>query len=163
MKKENHKILILGMGNDILSDDGVGIKLVEDLKMQINHPDVFFETLFIGGLEIIEFLSPYETVIIFDAIKTLDGVPGAVYRLTPDDFKATLHIDNLHDISFLNALKVGERLGIHTPSNIQIIAVEIVEDMVFGNEFTPPVQERWEDIKKEVLEIVIGIIQNECP
>lgn len=148
------------MGNDILTDDGVGIKLVDEIKKQIDHPDVYFDTLSIGGLEIIEFLSPYETVIILDAIKTLNGIPGSVYWLVPDDFKSTLHIDNLHDISFLNALKVGKKLGIHTPSNIQIIAVEIVEDMVFGNEFTPPVQERWEDIKKEVEAIVREIIAN---
>ena len=161
MQNKNGKVLILGMGNEILMDDGIGIKLTWELQKQIIHPDVNFDSLSIGGLEIIEFLSPYDTVIILDAIKTLNGIAGSVYRFIPDDFKSTLHIDNLHDISFLNALKVGEKLGIKTPSNIQIIAIEIVEDLVFGDEFTPQVKERWEDIKVEVKDIVITILKNE--
>jgi len=161
MKHQTGKVLILGMGNEILTDDGIGIKLTWEIQKQIIHPDVEFDSLSIGGLEIIEFLSPYDTVIILDAIKTLNGIPGSVYRFIPDDFKSTLHIDNLHDISFLNALKVGEKLGIKTPSNIQIIAIEIVEDLVFGDEFSPQVQERWEDINVEVKEIILSILSKE--
>jgi len=161
MQQQTGKVLILGMGNEILTDDGIGIKLTYELEKQIIHPDVSFDSLSIGGLEIIEFLSPYDTVIILDAIKTLNGVPGSVYRFVPDDFKSTLHIDNLHDISFLNALKVGEKLGIKTPSNIQIIAIEIVEDLEFGDEFTPQIQERWEDIKTEVKKIILTILKDE--
>ena len=161
MQENTKKVLVLGMGNEILTDDGVGIKLIYELQKLIIHPQVSFDTLSIGGLEIIEFLSPYSTVIILDAIKTLDGIPGSVYRLVPDDFKSTLHIDNLHDISFLNALRVGKKLGINTPSNIQIVAIEIVEDLVFSDEFTPQVQARWDDIKKEVIEIITSILRDE--
>jgi len=161
MENKIDKILILGMGNDILTDDGIGIRLSQELEKIISHPKISFDTLNIGGLEIIEFLMPYETVIILDAIKTLNGIPGDVYHFIPADFKATSHLDNLHDISFLNALEVGKKLGIHVPSNIQIIAVEIVEDMEFGSDFTPQVQARWEEIKTDVKEIVFDLLKKE--
>lgn len=157
MTKEKN-ILILGMGNEILTDDGIGIKLLNDLEEKFPVAEADYETLSIGGLEIVEFLSGYKTVIILDAIKTLDGIPGNVYRFVPDDFKSTLHIDNLHDISFLNALKVGKKLGYNMPSQIEIIAVEIIEDMVFGSEFTPQIQEKYPEIFSEVSEIVKEII-----
>lgn len=146
------------MGNEILTDDGIGIKLLNDLKEKSPVTNADYESLSIGGLEIVEFLSGYKTVIILDAIKTIDGIPGNVYRFTPDDFKTTLHIDNLHDISFLNALKVGKGLGYDMPQQIDIIAVEIIEDMVFGSEFTPQIQEKYPEIFSEVSEIVKEII-----
>lgn len=158
MQKKEKKILILGMGNEILTDDGIGIKLLNDLKKKRPVEDADYEALSIGGLEIVELLSGYKTVIILDAIKTLNGVPGNVYRFIPDDFKATLHIDNIHDISFLNALKVGKKLGYDIPSQIEIIAVEIIEDMVFSSEFTPQLQEKYPEILTEVIEIVNNII-----
>jgi hydrogenase maturation protease len=159
MTKEKN-ILILGMGNEILTDDGVGIKLLNDLKEKCFYADADYEALSIGGLEIVEFLSGYKTVIILDAIKTLNGVPGSVYRFIPDDFNSTLHIDNLHDISFLNALKVGKELGYDMPSQIEIIAVEIIEDMVFGTDFTPQIQEKYPEIFTEVSEIVNSILKD---
>ncbi|MFH0864745.1 MAG: hydrogenase maturation protease [Bacteroidota bacterium] len=158
MQRDEKKILILGMGNEILTDDGIGIKLLNDLKEKFPYDDADYEALSIGGLEIVELLSGYKTVIILDAIKTMNGVPGSIYRFVPDDFKATLHIDNIHDISFLNALKVGKKLGYEMPSQIEIIAVEIIEDMVFSSEFTPRLQEKYPEILSEVSEIVKNII-----
>lgn len=158
LQKKEKKILILGMGNEILTDDGIGIKLLNDLKEKCPIANADYEALSIGGLEIVEFLSGYKTVIILDAIKTLNGVPGSIYRFVPDNFKVTLHIDNIHDISFLNALKVGKELGYDMPSQIEIIAVEIIEDMVFSSEFTPQLKEKYPEILTEVTEIINNII-----
>lgn len=160
MVKKEKNILFLGMGNEILTDDGIGIKLLNDLKEKFPVANADYEALSIGGLEIIEFLSGYKTVIILDAIKTLNGIPGSVYHFVPEDFRSTLHIDNLHDISFLNALKVGKELGYDMPQQIEIIAVEIIEDMVFGSEFTPPIEEKYPAIFNEVILIAKDIISS---
>jgi hydrogenase maturation protease len=159
MLKKEKDILFLGMGNDILTDDRIGIQLLNDLQEKYPVENAHYESLSIGGLEIVEFLSGYKTVIILDAIKTADGIPGSVYHFIPDDFMTTLHIDNLHDISFLNALKVGKELGYDMPSRIEIIAVEIIEDMVFSSEFTPPIKEKYPKIMNEVSEIINNILK----
>lgn len=153
-------VLILGYGNDILMDDGIGIKLVNELKKMMPDKSVDFDTVSIGGLEIIEFISDYKTLIIIDAIKTADGIPGTVYKLTIDDFKKTLHIDNLHDVSFLTALEVGKKLEYPLPEKIYIIAIEIIEDMLFGDTFTEPVQAKYPEILVEVREIVEEILNH---
>jgi hydrogenase maturation protease len=159
MKKENKKILILGMGNDILTDDGIGIKLTKVLQEKYSDPNIVYDTLSIGGLEIIEYIKDFRTVIIIDAIKTLNGIPGTVYQFIPDDFKETSHLSNIHDISFLTSLKLAKKLDIPIPENIHIIAVEIVEDMVFSNDFTPQIQEKYPEIIIEVTEIFNELIK----
>ena len=159
MKDKKHSILILGMGNDILTDDGIGPKLVKKMQETLNHPQVTFSTAALGGLEVLEMIQDYDRVIIIDAIRTKDGVPGTVYYLTPAHFKETLHVSNFHDISFLPALEMAESMGISVTDKIDIIAIEIVEDLTFSNDFSPPIAKKYDRIYLEVLEKVKKLIQ----
>lgn len=146
----NQKVLVLGIGNDILSDDGIGPRIVLQLEKE-DLPSLFvFQTATVGGLEILEIISGYREVVFIDAIKTRGGIPGTIYDLTPENFNETLHLTNLHDINFLNALKLGKTLHMELPDRISIIAIEIVEDLEFSEEFSPAIRERYPEIVKEV-------------
>ena len=150
MEEDANKILILGIGNDILTDDGIGPKLVQELQKYITNPNIVFDTAAAGGLDILEMIKDYNKAIIIDAIKTRDGVPGTVYFLTPASFKETLHMSSFHDVNFLTALKLAEKLNIPVPDQIEIIAVEILEDLTFSTEFSPPITDKYNDILQEV-------------
>lgn len=156
MKK--NKILIHGIGNEIVTDDGIGPKLVKRLNGNLSRTDIDFETAFVGGLEVLEFIQGYQTVIFIDAIRTRDGIPGTVYKLTPENFNSTIHLSSVHDVSFVTAVDLGRKLGLEMPEFIHIIAVEIVEDRVFDDNFSPQIQEKYEDIFREVKEITEEII-----
>lgn len=156
MKKE---VLILGVGNDILMDDGIGIKLSREMQQKLKYTNIFYDTACLGGLEILEYIKGYKTVIFIDAIKTQGGVPGTVYYFTPADFKETSNLSNIHDVSFLKALEIGKALNMELPESIHIIAVEIVEDLTFGEEFTPEVQKKYPEAiqkTKALIEDILG-------
>ena len=146
------KTLVFGVGNELLTDDGIGPQLVKQLKDDISSDNIYFETAFVGGLEILDFIQGYETAIFIDAIKTKDGIAGDIYEFELSDFKETLHLSNLHDISFLTAIELGKRIDYKIPERIKIIAIEIVEDMVYSDNFSPQIKQKYEDIYKEVLE-----------
>jgi len=154
MEEKQKNKLILGIGNDILTDDGIGPKIVTELKNDIHKDHVSFMTAATGGLDILELIKDYNRVIIIDAIKTKDGIPGTIYYLTPSNFKETLHISSFHDVSFLTALKVAERLDIPIPEQIDIIAIEIIEDLTFSTEFSQPIADKYEEIYRAILESV---------
>jgi hydrogenase maturation protease len=151
-------ILILGIGNDILTDDAIGPKIVKRLQEDLSYDNISFLTAAAGGLEILEMIKNYQQVIIIDAIKTRDGIPGTVYNLTPENFKETLHISSFHDVSFLTALKLAAKLEIPVPGRIDIIAVEIVEDLTFSNDFSKPISDKYDKIYHEIRETVMGLI-----
>jgi hydrogenase maturation protease len=159
MEHRNKNTLILGIGNDILTDDGIGPKLVMDLREELAPAHVTFKTAATGGMDILELIKDYPRVIILDAIRTKDGIPGTVYFLTPSDFRETLHISSFHDISFLTALELAERLDIPIPDQIYIIAIEIVEDLTFSSEFSPPIAEKYDRIFEEVQEKVRKLVE----
>lgn len=154
----NKKTLILGMGNDILTDDGIGPVLTHDMAGMINNPNVKFDTACCGGLEILEYIRGYEKVIFIDAIRTNGGIPGDIYYFIPSDFRETSHLSSLHDISFLTALRLGKTLDINLPSDLHVIAIEILEDMEFSDKFTPPIENRYPEILSEVFSKINSIL-----
>jgi len=154
------KTLVLGVGNEILTDDGIGPKLVNRLKKDLPHTEVSFENICLGGLEIIEFIRGYRNVVIIDAIKTESGKPGDVFLLTPENFKETHHLSSFHDVSFLTGLKMGEKLGFDLPEVVLIIAVEIVEDTIFDDSFSPEIQSKYEQIYNEIEDAAYPLVNN---
>ncbi|MCU0461437.1 MAG: hydrogenase maturation protease [Bacteroidales bacterium] len=153
------KILILGIGNDILTDDGIGPRLVRDLAQMNINPNFGFDVAGCGGLEIMEHIKGYDKVIFIDAIRTRTGKPGAVYYFIPSDFRETSHLSNLHDLNFLTSLKLGEILELGLPSDLHIIAVEILEDMVFGEELTFPLKNEYPRILRKVVSLIKKIAE----
>ena len=151
--------LILGLGNDILTDDGIGPRLVNDLAQVFHNPSVRFDIAGCGGLEIMEYIKGYKKVIFIDAIRTRNGKPGDVYYFLPSDFRETSHLSNLHDVYFLTALKLGNVLELDLPVDLHFIAVEIVEDMEFSEELTPQLMEKYPVIFDEVYKKVSELIK----
>ncbi|MDP4282356.1 MAG: hydrogenase maturation protease [Bacteroidota bacterium] len=152
------KTLVLGIGNDILSDDGIGPRLAGDLSSEFKNPEISFQTLALGGLDILDLIRDFDKVVILDAIRTENGVPGDVYLFTPSGFKGTQYLSNLHDIQFPEAIKLGRRLGIKITKNIRIIAVEISEDRIFSTEFSPQIKENYPQIRRDVLRILKKVV-----
>ncbi|MCK4360227.1 MAG: hydrogenase maturation protease [Bacteroidales bacterium] len=160
MVSNNKNILVLGLGSEILMDDGICPKLVKFLQKKYHDKQIKFETSSVGGLDILELIQGYQTVILIDSIKTRNGKPGDVYFFTLSDFKETLHLSNIHDVSFLTAIKMGIEIGINIPENISIIAIEIVEDTVFGNSFTGELNEKFQEIAQSIENFIIQFQKN---
>jgi hydrogenase maturation protease len=151
-------ILILGIGNEILTDDGIGPKLVNEIDRGRFPSDVSFQNATLGGLELLDVMRDFRKVIIIDAIKTGQYQPGSIHYYTPDDFKETLHLSNLHDINFLTALELGRQTGMQIPESIQIIAIEIVEDRVFSSSFSPAIAEQYPTILCKVEDLLLDLL-----
>ena len=133
------KTLVLGLGNPILTDDGVGIQVVRAAAAQCCPANgVTFAEASVGGLRLLDLLAGYERVILVDAIQTRDGQPGNVYRLGLGELQASLHSGSTHDLSLSGALALGRGIGMALPKdeNIVIVAAEVEEVLVFGEACT---------------------------
>jgi len=147
--------VIIGMGNPILCDDAVGVRLARDVKVWLcGRTDVdILEECSVGGLNLLDYLAGYGQAVILDAIHTRGGEPGTCYRFTAADLWSTAHLANVHDANFATALALGRALGQDLPSDrdIHIFAVEIVDDITFGTTFTPLVEKRYPVCRNRVL------------
>jgi hydrogenase maturation protease len=136
------KTLVLGLGNPILTDDGVGIYVVRAAAAQCApRKGVTFTEASMGGLRLLDLLADYDRVILVDAIQTCDGQPGNIHRLGPTELQISLHSGSTHDLSLLGALDLGRRLGMRLPTekDLTILAVEVEDVLTFGETCTPSV------------------------
>ena len=136
------KTLLLGLGNPILTDDGIGVYVVRAVADRWSGRWACdFQEACVGGLRLLEVIAGYERLILVDAIQTPDGAPGQIHRLTPDDLRTSLHAGSTHDLSFQGALAWGRRIGMALPPDdaITIIAVEAEDVLTFGEALTPAV------------------------
>lgn len=135
------KTLVLGLGNPILCDDGVGNRVAQDLEnLAAQQQDVTVMETSASGLGLLDILAGYDKVIIVDAIQTEKGKPGQIHRLTPDAFNDTHHASSPHDVNFATALELGKRLGVDMPEQIVIYAIEVVDTTTFTEGCTPQVR-----------------------
>lgn len=135
------KTLVLGIGNPILSDDGVGIHVARILKRRkLGGIDV--EELAASGLELLDMILGYDKIVIVDAIQTKRGRPGQIHILKEEDFEKSVHGSSPHGINIATALALGRRLvPDKMPKEVVFFAVE-AEDLVnVGERLTPKVEE----------------------
>ncbi len=130
--------IVLGIGNLLLRDDGIGVHLVRALEDRRLPPDVEVIDGGTAGCDLLPLLSGAEKIIIVDALKGGEP-PGAVYRLTPQDFQQQADYDviSLHDIGIMDALKMLELMDGYMPAAV-IIGVEPGQIEV-GLDLTPEV------------------------
>lgn len=154
------KTLILGLGNLILTDDGIGVYVVRAVAdrwtvvVRSAGASVEFQEASVGGLRLLEVIAGYDRLILVDAIQTPDAAPGQIHRLSVDDLRTSLHAGSTHDLSFQGALAWGRRMGMALPPDdaISIIAIEVEEVLTFGEALTPAVAAAVPDAVDTVLD-----------
>jgi hydrogenase maturation protease len=135
------RTLLVGMGNPILSDDAIGVRLARELKPHLAgcaDLDIVDECS-VGGLNLLDVISGYDRVVVIDSVRTVDGVPGTWHQFTAEALRDTLHLRNVHDVNFATAIEFGRRLGLPLPDwrRIHVFAVEIQDDFTFSERMTP--------------------------
>lgn len=150
--------LIIGLGNEILTDDRVGIELVRILKAKVRNADIVEAA--VGGLELIQLMSGYRKVIIIDAVMTGRHETGSLITLKPEDFPHGSAMVR-HQIGLNEALELGRRTGMDLPSEIVIYGVEVREIMTFGESCTPEIARRIPGLAQRILDDQFGSLHEE--
>lgn len=150
------RTVILGMGNPILTDDAVGVRLAGDVKKYLGDiPNLLVvEECSVGGLNLLDFLEGYDQAVVLDAIHTRGGGPGDCYRFTAEDLRDTSNLSNVHDANFATALELGRCLGQRLPrdEDIHVFAVEVLDDLTFGEDLTPVLERAYPACLQTVME-----------
>lgn len=149
------KTLVLGIGNPILSDDGVGVRAAQELaKLIADDDEIAVDDASTGGLNLLDFIAGYERVIIIDAIMTEGGEPGAIYRLTPENFATSVHLGtSMHDVNFPTVIEMGKKfMPEEMPREIVIFAIEVE----VTDEFTEEMTTKVKGAVPEVVNLILG-------
>jgi hydrogenase maturation protease len=131
--------LIIGLGNILLTDEGIGIHALKELKKRNRIPDTEFVDLGTSSLDLEYFIrEDTEKMVVIDCIKISGSEPGIVYKISIDDLKKRKNADySLHQLEFIDSInlisllsKVPETIifGI-TPFDIESLSLNLSEQL----------------------------------
>lgn len=137
MKDIEYEVLVLGLGSVLMSDDGLGVRVVEELVRKEWPPGVSLLEVGTSVMYYLEEISRSRHIVVVDAVRG-GGEPGSVYRLQAEDV-AHLPDDrrNSHGISLLDVIELARGLT-GFPADIVIYGVEPM-DLGPGNKLSSAV------------------------
>ena len=147
----NKDILVLGVGNLLLKDEGVGIHVILALEKEELPPNVSLMDGGTGGLHLISWIQDYNRIIMVDA--TLDhNPPGTIRMIRPryaTDFPPLMSAHEIGLRDMIDAMILTEKLP-----DIQLIVVSAEDISEVGMDLTPVVQAAVPKVVKMIKQIL---------
>lgn len=132
-------VLVLGLGNDILTDDAVGLVVTRAvhrlLREQVEIEVVDTEEM---GLSLLDFIAGHRDLIIVDSVQTGRAVPGTLHEIDGDALRLLPRISP-HFLGVGEIITLGRQLGLTMPDRVKIFAIEAEDPFTLGTDLTPAV------------------------
>jgi len=143
-------VIVIGLGNLLMSDEGVGIRVVQALSSRAaTYPGVDFADLGTAGMRVLHAITGRRHAVFVDCA-FMGQPPGTVQRFTPDAVRSLKSVAglSLHEGDLLETLELARRLG-EVPERIVIFGIEPLT-ITPGMELSPPVAARLDDCVAQV-------------
>ncbi|EPR30714.1 hydrogenase expression/formation protein [Alkalidesulfovibrio alkalitolerans DSM 16529] len=151
MTQESKRILVMGVGNILWTDEGLGVRIVEWLERNYDFSDNV--SLYDGGTLGMRLMDPImnsDLLIVVDAVLG-DGEPGDVYRLTGEDLRKSLAFKNsMHQTDLVDTLIYCDIAG-HRPEAV-VIGVEPYDFQTMAVEVSECIAAKMPEIASRVLD-----------
>ena len=150
------KTVVLGLGNPIVSDDAVGLHVVDAIRQILGEPlpdGLEVRTSQRAGFELVELLAGFDHAIIVDCLELPDPVPGRVRQLTLEDVAGSVRLVGVHEVTIGHAFSLGRITGVKMPDDVVIYAIEGQDMHTVGETMTPPVSAAVDPLAREIVEL----------
>lgn len=154
----SERVLVLGLGNTILSDDGVGIYAVRRLRELLRPSEpIDVEEAELGGFALMDLLEGYRAGVIVDAVEWKEQEPGTVRALDLAEFAPTARLAAGHQIDLPTALELGRTLQRPMPERVVIVAIQVLDPRLLGEECTEVVAAAIDPAARLALKLARGL------
>ena len=149
------RTLVLGIGNTILGDDGIGVHVARELARRIDDENIDIKDTSIDSLNLLDWFIGYDRMIVIDAIITEDEKVGEIYRLQPENIRCpSSPFVSPHHANLTSTLEMGKSLF---PSEMP---EEIIVYAITTHEAFEVTEEMTEKVKKSIPEVVTLILND---
>jgi len=124
MPDDMPQILVIGIGNILMLDEGVGVRIAQELQRNYTFPD-HVRVMDAGtmGLGMIHLFRGVRFLLVADAVDGTTHPPGTVVRFDPEGFSSSQVLHSLHDIRFADVLNAARLIDV-TPE-AECIGVQV--------------------------------------
>jgi hydrogenase maturation protease len=151
---QQNKILILGIGNYLMGDEGVGVHAALQLQKENLFSDIDIVDGGTGGFHLLEYFERYKTIILIDA--TLDDNPNGTIRLIKprfaQDFPKAM---STHDIGLKDMVSALQLMGKMPMIHLFVVSIESLQQQ--GVELTAPIQKAIPVLIEKIKDLLTGL------
>jgi hydrogenase maturation protease len=132
----DRRTLILGLGNDLLTDDGVGLAVVRRLaSWETDDSGVVVRETTELGLALLDYMVGFDRVILIDSIQTGRSSPGTLHEVDVTGWRE-LSGSTPHFLGVGETLALGRKVGLLMPQEVTVIAIEVEDPYTLGTELS---------------------------
>jgi hydrogenase maturation protease len=148
------RTLILGIGNSILGDDGIGVCVAQELRAQIKNESIDVRDVSVDGLNLLEIIIGYDKLVVVDAIMTKEGEVGDIYRLKPERIgDPSRSAISPHHFNLATTLEIGKKLFPNEmPEEVIVYAVKAEDVTGVTEKMTKKMMEAVPEVVRLIIE-----------
>lgn len=147
---------MLGLGNTLRGDDGIGIVVTTELETKFHNCAEFVCTEEMG-LGLLDFLSGYQEAVIVDSICTAGNEAGTIHRLSLANFPPHAN-RGTHYAGLPEAAALARKLDIPFPEKVHILGIEVRDPFDVTTSLSPALQQRLPQILNELERILEQVL-----
>ena len=152
------RLLLLGLGNDILTDDAVGLHVVRRLQNRLaGHPAIDVRETTEMGLALLDFITGYSAVVIVDSIQTGREAPGFLHEIEAAAL-TQLTGRTPHFLGVSETLALGRHLELPMPERVKIFAIEVEDPFTLGTAMGPALEAAFPGIVERIAAVVPTLV-----
>jgi len=150
-----NSVIVLFLGNSILTDDRIGLVLGNKLKNRLESLGYKVEILEKSGLALIDYLEGYDIAIIVDSIKTGKYPVGSLILLKESELKRV--IVSPHYSGIFEAIELMNFLNVNAPREIHVLAIEVEDPYTVSESLSPKLKSKVTTLAENVFEKIMEI------
>lgn len=151
MKLPEKKLLVLGIGNDIMGDDAVGLRAARMLQEEL--PTANIQESYSLGLDLLDLLEGYSCVLLLDSVVTHAYVPGTIMEFDQDQIRLQGRVSP-HHAGIAETLEMARILQVPLPEHLSILAMEVSDPFHFHVGLTATVEAALPTFVEKALEVI---------
>jgi hydrogenase maturation protease len=146
LNKEN--VVLIGIGNNLLTDDGVGPFLAKDIGQKLGFPFKFVTHL---SLDLLEHILGLQFIYIIDSFRNPEIPVGEVVPFTMDDLEYRQNPTYSHGVTIPIIFKIGKRLYPNMSANVRIFGINVSDNQTVSESFSEEINHKMDKISNYLL------------
>ncbi|MFW6140551.1 MAG: hydrogenase maturation protease [Acidobacteriota bacterium] len=146
MNRDN--VLLIGIGNNLLSDDGVGPFMAKKIGQKHNLPYRFVTHL---SLDLLDLVMDHEFIYIFDSFRNPEMPVGQVVKFTLDDLEYRQNPTYSHGITIPIIFNIGKKIYTKIPENVRVFGINVSDNQTISESFSHEINHKLEGIRIHLL------------
>ncbi len=133
-------VLVLGLGNDLLADDGAGLRIAQIARERLaDEPNIVVRDTMEMGLSLLDEITGVDALVLVDSIQTGRAPPGHLHAFSAAEL-GRCRLGSPHFLGVGDTLALGRLLKLPMPAHVRIFAIEIAVSSEFGTALTPAIE-----------------------